>query len=105
MDIGILGEYLYDGRDELALNALQDDVFFGTRIAFNDVQDTSILLGGLPDLNSSSTLYSLEASRRFGSNWTVAVEARIFSDIDPSELILGNFSQDSFLRIAISRFF
>ena len=105
LDIGILGEYLYDGRDELALNALQDDVFFGTRIAFNDVQDTSILLGGLTDLNSSSTLYSLEASRRFGSNWTVAVEARIFSDIDPSELILGNFSQDSFLRIAISRFF
>ncbi|MEM9361369.1 MAG: hypothetical protein AAGA43_01990 [Bacteroidota bacterium] len=105
LDIGILGEYSYDGRDELALNALQDDLFVGTRIAFNDVQDTSILIGGLSDLRSSSKIFSLEASRRFGSNWTVEVEARIFSAIDDSELILNNFQQDSFLRIAISRFF
>jgi len=105
LDIGVLGEYLYDERDELALNALEDDVFFGTRIAFNDVQDTSILLGGLTHLSSSSTIYSLEASRRFGSNWRLEVEARIFSNIDTTELILGNFRQDSFLRIALSRFF
>ncbi|MEM8764138.1 MAG: hypothetical protein AAGD88_10025 [Bacteroidota bacterium] len=105
LDIGILGEYSYDGRDELALNALQDDLFFATRIAFNDVQDTSILIGGATDVTSSSSIFSLEASRRFGSSWTAEVEARIFSNIDPSELILSNFQQDSFLRIAISRFF
>ena len=105
LDIGVLGEYSYDERDELALTALQNDAFFGTRIAFNDVQDTSILLGGLTDLESSSTIFSLEASRRFGSSWTAEVEARIFSNIDTSELILNNFRDDSFLRIAISRFF
>ena len=105
LDIGVLGEYLYDERDELALTALQNDAFFGTRIAFNDVQDTSILLGGLTDLDSSSTIFSLEASRRFGSSWTAEVEARIFSNIDNSELILNNFRDDSFLRISISYFF
>ncbi|WP_431122666.1 hypothetical protein [Flagellimonas flava] len=105
LDIGVLGEYLYDERDELALTALQNDIFFGSRIAFNDVQDTSILLGGIKDLEQSSTIFSMEASRRFGSNWTAEVEARIFSNIDDSELILANFRQDSFLRIAISRFF
>ena len=104
LDIGILGEYLYDDRDELAISALQNDVFFGSRIAFNDVQDTSILIGGIKDLEQSSTIFSLEASRRFGSNWTARIEARIFSDIAP-EPILSNFRQDSFLRIAISRFF
>ena len=105
LDIGLLGEYLYDERDELALNALQNDLFIGSRIAFNDVQDTSILIGGITDLESSSKIFSLEASRRFGSNWRAEVEARIFNDIDNSELILSNFREDSFLRFTISRFF
>ena len=105
MDIGLLGEYLYDERDELALTTLQNDMFFGSRIAFNDVQDTSILLGGIKDLEQSSTIFSIEASRRFGSSWTAEIEARIFNDIDTSELILSNFQDDSFLRLSISRFF
>ncbi len=105
LDIGVLGEYLYDERDELALNALQNDVFFGSRIAFNDTQDTSILIGGIADLESSTTIFSLEASRRFGSSWTAAIEARIFNEIDDSELILSNFREDSFFRISISKYF
>lgn len=105
LDIGILGEYLYDERDELALNALQNDVFIGSRIAFNDTQDTSILIGGIVDLESSSNIFSLEASRRFGSSWTAEVEARIFNNIDANELILSNFREDSFLRISISKYF
>ena len=105
LDIGLLGEYLYDERDELALTALQNDVFFGSRIAFNDVQDTSILIGGIADLESSSKIFSVEASRRFGSNWRMELEARIFSAVEPNELILSNFSEDSFLRFTISRFF
>ncbi len=105
LDIGILGEYLYDERDELTLNALQNDIFFGSRIAFNDTQDTSILIGGIADLESSSTIFSLEASRRFGSTWTAEVEARIFNDIDQNELILSNFKEDSFFRVSISKYF
>lgn len=105
LDIGLLGEYLYDERNQLALTALQNDIFFGSRIAFNDIQDTSILLGAIKDLGQSSTLFSIEASRRFGSNWTTEIEARIFSDIESGELILSNFQDDSFLRLRISRFF
>ncbi|WP_282089112.1 hypothetical protein [Aquimarina algiphila] len=105
LDIGLLGEYLYDERDELALNALQNDLFFGSRIAFNDTQDTSILIGGITDLESDSTIFSLEASRRFGSSWTAEVEARIFNNIDQNELILSNFREDSFFRISISKYF
>lgn len=105
LDIGVLGEYSYDERDELALTALQNDFFFGSRIAFNDTQDTAILIGGITDLESSSKIFSLEASRRFGSTWTAEVEARIFSEIDPEELILSNFQDDSFFRITISKYF
>ncbi|WP_242203466.1 hypothetical protein [Aestuariivivens insulae] len=105
LDIGLLSEYLYDERDALALNALQNDVFFGSRIAFNDTQDTSILLGGITDLESSSKIFSIEASRRFGSNWVAEVEARVFSGIEANEFILSNFRDDSFFRLRISRFF
>ncbi len=105
LDIGLLTEYLYDERDELALTTLQNDLFFGSRIAFNDIQDTSILLGGIKDLEQSSTIFSVEASRRFGNSWTAEIEARIFNDIDTSELILSNFQDDSFLRVSISKFF
>lgn len=105
LDIGLLGEYLYDERDELALNAIQNDVFFGSRIAFNDTQDTSILIGGIADLESSSKVFSIEASRRIGSSWKAEIEARIFNSINSNELILSNFQEDSFLRFSISKFF
>ncbi len=105
LDIGVLGEYLYDERDELALSGLQNDVFFGSRIAFNDTQDTSILIGGILDLDASSKIFSLEASRRIGNSWKAEVEARVFSSIDEEELILSNFKEDSFFRLSIAKFF
>ncbi|MBV1922660.1 MAG: hypothetical protein KUG68_01385 [Flavobacteriaceae bacterium] len=105
LDIGILGEYLYDERDELALSSMQNDVFFGSRIAFNDTQDTSILIGGLTDLDQSSKIFSIEASRRIGTSWKAEIEARIFNNIDSNEFILSNFQQDSFLKLSISKFF
>lgn len=105
LDIGLLAEYSYDERDELTLNALQNDVFFGSRIAFNDTQDTSILIGGISDLESSSKIFSIEASRRIGNSWKAELEARIFSTIDSNEFILSNFQEDSFLRFSISKFF
>ncbi|WP_298760495.1 hypothetical protein [uncultured Psychroserpens sp.] len=105
LDIGVLGEYLYDDRDELALNALQNDIFFGSRIALNDTQDTSILIGGIADLESSSKIFSIEGSRRLGNSWKVELEGRFFSNIDNSEFILSNFREDTFLRLSISKFF
>lgn len=105
LDISFISEYLYDSRDELALNALENDLFVGSRIAFNDPNDTSILIGGIADLNSSSKVFSLEASRRFGDSWTLELEARIFNKVDDKELILSNFKDDSFFRTSISKYF
>jgi len=105
LDIGLLGEYLYDERDELALNSMQNDVFLGSRIAFNDTKDTSILIGGLLDLDKSSKIFSIEASRRIGTSLKAQLEARIFNTIDPNELILSNFKEDSFLKFTLSKYF
>jgi len=102
LDIGLLSEYLFDDREELALTGLQNDLFFGSRIAFNDVQDTAILFGGIVDLEQSSSLLSVEAARRLGNSFTAEVEARLFTNIDDRELILSNFQADSFLRLALA---
>ena len=105
IDLGILGEYLFDDRDQLSLNGLQNDVFLGSRIAFNDTHDTSILLGGIFDNESSSKLFGLEASRRFGSSLRAELEARFLGNINSKELILSHFKNDSFLRLSITKYF
>jgi len=105
LDIGVIGEYLYDERDDLALNSLQNDLFIGSRIAFNDTKDTSILIGGILDLEKTSKIFSIEASRRIGTSWKAEIEARIFNSIDNKEFIFTNFKEDSFVKFSISKFF
>lgn len=105
LDIGVIGEYLYDDRKNLALNNLQNDLFMGSRIAFNDTKDTSILIGGILDLEKSSSIISVEASRRLGNSWKAEVEARIFNSIDEKDVFLSNFKEDSFIRFSISKYF
>ena len=105
LDIGVLGEYLYDDRDDLALSNAQNDIFAGCRIAFNDVQSTEILFGGMFDLEKPSSIFSLEASRRIGSNWKVEAEGRFLSEVSEKEVILSQFRQDSFVKLAVFRYF
>ncbi|MEM7552070.1 MAG: hypothetical protein AAF363_20470 [Bacteroidota bacterium] len=104
LDIGILGEYLFDDRDELALSSLQNDIFTGMRFAFNDIKDTQILTGAIFDLERSSRIYSLEADRRIGNSWSVEAVARVFDNISSDEF-LTVFQYDSFLEFAITKYF
>ncbi len=105
LDIGVLTEYSYDSRDELAITALQNDVFYGSRIALNDEFDSSLLIGGITDFSYGTTSLSVEGSRRIGSSNKVSLEARIFATVSDEELLLSNFQDDSFLRGTWSYFF
>lgn len=104
IDIGVLGEYLYDDRDLLSLSGLQNDVFVATRIAFNDMQSTSILFGGFFDVERTSKLFRAEINRRVKNTWSVALEATIFKDIDPKEFLYVT-RNDGFMQFAVSKFF
>lgn len=105
IDIGIIGEYLFDDRGTMTFNALQNDLFLGARLAFNDVQDTSILLGIISDLEKSSKLIGIEASRRLGSTMKLELEGRLFTSISEEELFLFNFKNDSFLGLTLIKYF
>lgn len=107
-DLGMLAEYLYDGRDSnpsLAPPTLTDnDVFVGNRYALNDIQDTQILAGGIIDIDNGSTAALLEASRRFGDNWIAEIETRIFLNADSADL-LASFADDDSLTLRVTRYF
>lgn len=105
LDIGLIGEYLYDDRDEKALNGMQNDIFYGMRIAFNDISDTSFLAGAIYDMDTATQLYSVEGSRRFANSVVVTLEGRIFSGVSDKERFLSYFKQDSFFSISLSKYF
>ncbi len=115
-DLGLLAEYLYDGRDdgfvaetfgltsEAPFTAFQNDVFTGARLAFNDTQDTSMLAGVSVDADDSSLSMFLEAERRLGQNWTAEFESRLFFNVDPANLA-NSVRDDDFLTFRLTRYF
>ena len=105
LDVGVLAEYLYDERGDWALSGFQDDIFYGSRLAFNDSQDTSLIAGGIHDFETSSNLFSIEATRRFKNNMLVSLEGRIFNGVSDKELFLLFFRQDSYFGISVSRYY
>jgi hypothetical protein len=104
LDIGLLGEYLYDSRDELALSSMQNDLFVGTRLAFNNAQGTQLLAGAIIDLDHSTQLFSVEASQRIGESWKVELEGRFFGHVSDREFVYFMRS-DSFIKISLSKYF
>ncbi len=106
-DIGLLGEYLYDGREDAPTappTIFDDDVFVGTRLTLNDTQDTALLLGLVVDVNNQSTMKFVELERRLGDDWTFELEARLFNDVDDNDA-LNNFRDDDFVTLRSTRHF
>ena len=104
-DVGLLAEYLWDDRDASAPVAVfDDDLFVGSRLAFNDTQDTQLLVGAVVDREHGSVAAFIEAGRRIGSNFKVELESRWFLDVDPADA-LAAFAQDDFFTLRVSRYF
>ncbi len=75
-----------------------EDTFLGARLALNDIQDTSVLVGGLIDHDDRSTAIFLEAGRRLTDRVSLEVEGRFFVNVDPlGELAVA--AQDDVLTV------
>lgn len=103
-DIGVVAEYLYDSRGELATTPFQKDIMLGIRFNLNDEQSTEALIGVIMDETSDAIVYSLEASRRLSNNVKASIEARVFSSIPSSDLFFY-YSRDDYLQIDLTYFF
>ena len=104
-DIGLLLEYQYDGRNELEPFTINDnDVFVGTRLALNDVQDTSLLAGVAWDVETGETFLNIEAERRFGDDIVLEIRARAFSGASPRD-ITYSVVNDDYVQLQIAKYF
>ena len=111
-DIGLISEYLYDGRgDEItdptqpvSISPFQDDLTIGMRLTLNDAQSTELLASLINDLDDDGINYNVEASRRFGDNLTLSIEARGVSGLS-STSALTSFKKDNRIRSRLAYYF
>lgn len=86
LDLGLVAEYFYDERNELAFDTLfEHDYAVGLRLGFNDASDSQALIGVIRDKETAETVVSVEASRQLGDNFSIAVEGRIFTGSEDLE--------------------
>ena len=99
MDLGLIGEYVYDDRDDGWLPTIyQNDIMGGLRLAINDMDDSNILLGVIRDLDSGSTIIAMEASRRLGDSVRLNLDASFFIDMDIYDPAFS-LAQDNFIKL------
>jgi len=104
-DVGLIVEYLYDGRSETAPpTAFDHDAFFGARLAFNDSGDTSVLAGAVLDIDTHETFVNVEAERRIGDRLRLEGRLRAFSNAKPGTAAYA-FSSDDYLELGLSWYY
>ena len=104
VDLGLLVEHLFDGRGGNAPQPLENDIFAGVRLAFNDEASTDLLAGVIIDVEGDATTLNLEASRRIGGRWKVELEARAWTGVDRDDPMFP-FRRDDYVQLTLSRFF
>ncbi len=96
MDLGFVGEWLYDDREDDADTAFENDIAGGLRLTVNDAASSEALLGWVQDVDTSARLLFLEASRRFGNNWLLNIEMRLSLDQPASDFLFDQRKDDLF---------
>ncbi len=104
-DIGLLAEYMYDERRAQAGHPFADDVFVGTRLAFNDVNDSALLAGVVMDQEDDSLTMTVEASRRLGGTAKLSLELRAFSNIPTENNPFASIADDDHVQLEYSYYF
>lgn len=105
IDVGLLGEYLYDSRDtdriDVPQTIFENDVFLGSRIAFNDIGGTSILGGATVDVDSQEIAASIEMSTRIVDNLSASIVGRFFLN-EEEDSLLYTISKDDFINLRLT---
>jgi hypothetical protein len=104
-DVGLVAEYMWDERELDAPHPFGNDVGIGLRWTANDVQSTSILIGGIVDLDTDSTAFSVEAERRLGQNFKVILEARGQNYVGDDDVWANALANEDFVRLRLNWFF
>jgi len=104
MDLGMIGEYIFDDRDEAVTTPYDNDLMTGLRWTWNDVDDTNLLVGIIKDLENSSLIFTLEGSRRLGESAKAEVTAVFFAETIENDPVCF-FRDDDFIKFEIIFYF
>jgi len=105
-DVGLLVEYLYDGRDPLFAppSLANNDIFAGFRVTLNDTQDTAVLFGGLWDHKTDAGFINLEAERRLTDQLKLELKGRFFVNIPDTDPI-AFIRDDDFMELVLNWYY
>lgn len=104
-DLGLISEYHNDGRDAFApFTIFDNDLMLGARLALNDIDDTSFLGGVIIDLESATTLATIEFATRLAEGWKLEIEGRFLPYVANGDFETA-FERDHTLEIRILRYF
>jgi hypothetical protein len=104
-DLGLMAEYLHDGRSSKQAPILfRKAVFGGLRLSLPDAESTRIRAGILFDTTDSAKHASVEFSRRLADDVLVEAELRLFLDF-PRMSPFAAFDRDSFINVTFTKFF
>jgi hypothetical protein len=107
-DVGLLIEHAWDSRGEGSVteitSSFQNDLYIGTRIAFNDMQSSEILMGIGTDLDHSATSFIFEMTRRFSDNIKASADIRIIQSSEPLEQLYA-VKEDDHLQVSVDWYF
>lgn len=108
IDLGLLMEHSWDSRGEVELgepgSLLQNDMFLGARLAFNDMQSSEVLMGFSSDLDHNAFSFLVEASRRIGEDFIVSFDLRLLQSNEESDL-LYSLSKDDHAQLSLAWYF
>jgi hypothetical protein len=98
-DIGLITEYIYADDEQNSLISSDNNLFFGVRCTFNDIQGTEFLAGINSELDTSNHTISVEGKRRITDKIALSLEARLFNFNSGQ---MESFDKESYVQIELS---
>lgn len=117
VDIGWLGEFLYDSRRINSPQPFENDILLGWRFSFNNFASSEVLTTIIIDTKNQEKIIGIEARNRISDKLAVELEAKIInSSRGPQsaydfvtntdfEHKLRPISSDDYMRVGLTRFF
>ena len=83
---------------------MNNELFLGQRITFNDKQSTNIIAGFVMDTLLDTRIYTLQFNRRLNSGWKMQLEAKIFNNVDVDDSLYSN-KKDRYIQASLNNYF
>jgi hypothetical protein len=105
-DWGVLAEYQYDSRENNRIVIGQNDVFLGSRIAFNDSASSAILAGISRDLDSTGTQsFVMEFATRISQGLILNIDAFLPMSNGDDDNVSYQFKRDDYVQLSLNYYY